>query len=159
FVTNETLAATLVTISLYLVLRLLGTRNPSTAQFAWLGLCLGAAMLSKATALLIVLPVFVVVGGRMILERESSSGWLGKLATMSAVFLLACGWQYLRIWYHFGTPLLGNWDAAAGFSWWQDPGYHAAADYLRFGQALVAPLFSGFSTFADGIYSTLWGDG
>src|SRR5205823_1505357 len=26
-------------------------------------------------------------------------------------------------------------------------------------KSLVAPLFSGFSTFADGIYSTLWGDG
>ncbi|TMP92486.1 MAG: tetratricopeptide repeat protein [Verrucomicrobia bacterium] len=33
------------------------------------------------------------------------------------------------------------------------------ADYLRFGRSLVNPLFSGFAGFADGIYSTLWGDG
>src|SRR5262249_37347706 len=31
--------------------------------------------------------------------------------------------------------------------------------YLRFGRSLVNPLFSGFAGFADGIYSTLWGDG
>ena len=38
------------------------------------------------------------------------------------------------------------------------PGYHTAVDYLRFGRSLVHPLFSGFAGFADGIYSTLWGD-
>ena len=55
--------------------------------------------------------------------------------------------------------MVGNWDAASGFPWWQDPGFHSAADYFRFGKSLVAPLFSGFWSFADGIYSTLWGDG
>src|SRR5207244_6087389 len=38
------------------------------------------------------------------------------------------------------------------------PGYHTATDYLRFGRSLAHPLFSGFAGFADGIYSTLWGD-
>ena len=47
----------------------------------------------------------------------------------------------------------------SGFTWWQDPGYHTAADYVRFGRSLVDPVFSGFAGFADGIYSTLWGDG
>jgi tetratricopeptide (TPR) repeat protein len=70
-----------------------------------------------------------------------------------------CGWQYARIWLRFGNPLLGNWDVVSGFTWWQDPGYHTAGDYLRFGRSLVHPLFSGFAGFADGIYSTLWGDG
>ena len=69
-----------------------------------------------------------------------------------------CGWHYTRIWLKFGTPLLGNWDVVSGFTWWQDPGYHTAADYLRFGRSLLHPLFSGFAGFADGIYSTLWGD-
>jgi len=41
----------------------------------------------------------------------------------------------------------------------RSPGYHTTADYLRFGRSLVNPLFSGFAGFADGIYSTLWGDG
>jgi hypothetical protein len=68
-----------------------------------------------------------------------------------------CGWHYARIWLRFGTPLLGNWDVVS--AWWQDAGYHTMADYLRFGHSLVNPLVSGFAGFADGIYSTLWGDG
>jgi tetratricopeptide (TPR) repeat protein len=70
-----------------------------------------------------------------------------------------CGWYYARIWLKFGTPLLGNWDIISGFTWWQDPGYHTAADYFRFGRSLVTPLFSGLAGFGDGLYSTLWGDG
>jgi tetratricopeptide (TPR) repeat protein len=76
-----------------------------------------------------------------------------------AACVAVCGWYYGRIWLKFGTPLLGNWNAMTGFTWWQDPGYHTAAYYLRFGRSLITPLFSGFAGFADGIYSTLWGDG
>src|SRR4030095_1224432 len=76
-----------------------------------------------------------------------------------AICVVVCGWQYARIWIRFGTPVVGNWDVISGFSWWQAPGYHTAVDYLRFGRSLVHPLFSGFAGFADGIYSTLWGDG
>src|SRR5207249_4305663 len=74
-------------------------------------------------------------------------------ATVATATLYAC-LRLLKI----GTPLLGNWDVVSGFTWWQDPGYHTATDYLRFGRSLVHPLFSGFAGFADGIYSTLWGD-
>jgi tetratricopeptide (TPR) repeat protein len=80
------------------------------------------------------------------------------LGLLVAICFVVCGWQYARIWVRFGTPLVGNWDVISGFSWWQAPGYHTAVDYLRFGRSLVHPLFSGFAGFADGIYSTLWGD-
>src|SRR5262249_53362225 len=83
---------------------------------------------------------------------------LWNLGVLLAICFAVCGWHYARIWLRFGTPLLGNWDVISGFIWWQDPGYHTAADYLRFGRSLVHPLFSGFAGFADGIYSTLWGD-
>src|SRR5207244_10008275 len=49
-------------------------------------------------------------------------------------------------------------DVVSGFTCWQVAGYHTATDYLRFGRSLVHPLFSGVAGFADGIYSTLWGD-
>ena len=158
FVTNETLAATMVTASVYLALRLLATKNPSTSQYAWLGLCLGAAMLSKATALLAVFTIFLVLTARLLLQRVPVAVWIRRIGVMSAVFLIVCGWQYLRIWLRYGNPFLGNWDAASGFLWWQDPGYHTVLDYVRFGTSLVAPFFSGLWSFADGIYSTLWGD-
>lgn len=159
YVTNETLAATLATASIYLGLRLLRTKDPSVSQFALLGLCLGAALLAKATALLVVLPLFLALAIKLFSQRAPMATWLRQFGALFVVVLATCGWHYARIWHHFGTPLVGNWDVAAGFSWWQDPGFHIASDYTQFGKSLVAPLFSGFWSFADGIYSTLWGDG
>lgn len=159
YVTNETLAATLATASIYLGLRLLRTKDPSVSQFAWLGLCMGAALLTKATALLVVFPLFLAVIVRLFAQRAPVALWLRHFGTLCAVVLATCGWHYARIWHHFGTPVVGNWDVAAGFLWWQDSGFHTASDYVRFGRSLVTPLFSGFGSFADGIYSTLWGDG
>jgi tetratricopeptide (TPR) repeat protein len=43
--------------------------------------------------------------------------------------------------------------------WWQDPGYHTAGYFTRFGRALVDPLFSGLGSFGDGLYSTMFADG
>lgn len=59
----------------------------------------------------------------------------------------------------FGDPFVGNWDAAAGVAWWQDPGYRTAQDYLRFGESLTRPVFAAFHSCPDALYSTLWGDG
>src|SRR5262249_56792870 len=84
--------------------------------------------------------------------------WLRAFGVTILAILVTCGWHYLRIWEHFGTPIVGNWEPVLGFSWWQDPGFHTAGDYFRFGQSVSAPFFSGFNGFADGIYSTLWGD-
>jgi tetratricopeptide (TPR) repeat protein len=159
YVTNEILAATLATTTLYLCLRLLKSDTPRASQFAWLGLALGAAMLAKATAILLLPIVIVAISCKLAYRRAPIGPSLGNLGVLLAICFIVCGWQYARIWLRFGTPLLGNWDVLSGFTWWQDPGYHTSADYLRFGRSLVSPLFSGFAGFADGIYSTLWGDG
>jgi len=157
-VTNETLGALLITASLYLGLRLLRSHEPSLAQFAWLGLSLGAALLAKATALLLIPPLAVALIVKTADRRAPVSAWTRGFAVLAAVFLAVSGWHYARIWRAFGHPFLGNWEAASGFSWWQDPGFHTAVDYARFGRSFVSPLFSGLWSFADGIYSTLWGD-
>jgi tetratricopeptide (TPR) repeat protein len=159
YVTNEMPAATLATATLYLCLRLLKSDAPRASQFAWLGFALGAAMLTKATGILLLPIVIAAVAGKLVAARSPIATSLQNLAALLAICFAVCGWHYARIWMRFGTPLLGNWDVVSGFTWWQDPGYHTAADYLRFGRSLVHPLFSGFAGFADGIYSTLWGDG
>src|SRR5438477_3025723 len=158
YVTNEMLAATLATATLYVCLRLLKSDTPRVSQFAWLGFTLGAAMLAKATTVLL-LPIAIgAIAGKLAYARARLAISLRNLGLLFAICLTVCGWHYARIWLRFGTPLLGNWDVVSGFTWWQDPGYHTATDYLRFGRSLVHPLFSGFAGFADGIYSTLWGD-
>src|SRR5262245_4966271 len=159
YVTNEMLAATLATATLYSCLRLLKTDTPRPSQFVWVGMALGAAMLAKVTALLLLPLVIAAIAGNLIAVRVPMVTSLRNVGLLLAVCFTICGWHYVRVWSNAGTPLVGNWDIASGFTWWQDSGYHTAADYLRFGRSLVNPFFSGFAGFADGIYSTLWGDG
>jgi tetratricopeptide (TPR) repeat protein len=158
YVTNEMLAATLATAALYLCLRLLKSDAPRALQFAWVGLALGAAMLAKATGVLLLPIVLAAIAGKLFAARAQIVVALRNLVLLLAVCFAVCGWYYARIWLKFGTPLVGNWDVISGFSWWQDPGYRTLTDYLRFGRSLVDPLFSGFAGVADGVYSTLWGD-
>jgi tetratricopeptide (TPR) repeat protein len=158
YVTNEVLAATLATAALYLCLRLLNSEVPRASQFAWLGVALGATILAKVTGILLLPIVIAAIAGRLRSARAPIAIAVRNLGLLVAICFVVCGWQYARIWVRFGTPLVGNWDVISGFQWWQAPGYHTAVDYLRFGRSLVHPLFSGFAGFADGIYSTLWGD-
>ena len=158
YVTNEMLAATLATTTLYLCLRLLKSEVPRASQFAWVGVALGATILTKVTGVLLLPIVIAAVAAKLRGARTSITIAVRNLGLLVAICFVVCGWHYARIWVKFGTPLVGNWDAISGFSWWQAPGYHTALDYLRFGRSLVHPLFSGFAGFADGIYSTLWGD-
>jgi len=158
YVTNEMLAATLATITIYFALRLCGN-DRRMSQYIWVGLFMGAAMLTKATGLLLVPIVVAAIISKLVVEQLPTRIWLRNLGVVLGICFAVCGWHYIRIWLRFGTPLLGNWDVASGFAWWQEPGYRMAADYIRFGRSLVSPLFAGLAGFADGIYSTLWGDG
>jgi tetratricopeptide (TPR) repeat protein len=158
YVTNETLAATLASVSIYLGIRVLTTERSSVWEFLALGIAVGASMLAKATDLLLIPPLLGAVGIKLLRQRASILEWTRTFGVIVAAMLIVCGWHYVRIWSHFGTPIVGNWDPILGFPWWQDPGFHVTSDYFRFGQSLVTPVFSSFNGFADGIYSTLWGD-
>jgi Tfp pilus assembly protein PilF len=158
YVTNEVCAATFATASIYLALRVLILTRVAVWHLLALGICVGAAMLAKATTLLLIPPLFGALAIKLLQQRAAILDWLRTFGITIAAIVLTCGWHYFRIWRHFGKPIVGNWDPVLGFPWWQDPGIHTAADYFRFGQALVAPMFSGFNGFTDGIFSTLWGD-
>ena len=158
YVTNETLAATLVSAAIYFALRVFKSEAPSPWLFLALGIFTGAAMLAKATSVLLLLPLLGALVMKPPQERARRPQWFRAFGIFAASAFAVCGWHYIRIWRHFGKPIVGNWEAAIGFPLWQDPGFHTSGDYFRFGRALFTPLYSGFNGFADGIYSTLWGD-
>jgi tetratricopeptide (TPR) repeat protein len=168
YVSNEGLAAALVSACVLLTLRMLKQERVTWKGCAGLGLCLGAALLTKSTALLAVPAVFGALLWKTwltprVVTSDTGTPWaaLGIPQMLLALIICAavCGWHYGRLWAQYGTPLIGVWDPRLGVSWWQDDGYRTSAFYLRFGAVLAHPWFSSFKGFSDGIYVTLWGDG
>lgn len=165
YVTNEPLAALGVTVALALALKA-GRASRPAGPAAGAGVALGLALLTKFSALLAVPIVLGLLwhgeghgAKRVHLGRGDRAARLSPALLAALVAGLICAWHYLRVWKHFGRPLVGNWDLEAWTQWWQDPGYRTARDYLRFGSVFVQPWFSGFRGFWDGLYATLWGDG
>ncbi len=162
YVTNEPLAAALATATLYQTLRLLRRENISLRAWAGLGFCMGAALLAKASAVLLLPPIVGALFFRFRQEGlppfRSRSMFFGA-ATALAISAVICGGHYGRMWIQYGNPLTGNWDPKVAIPWWQDNGYQSWGYFLRFGVSLTYPWFSGLHGFADGVYSTLWGDG
>jgi tetratricopeptide (TPR) repeat protein len=156
--TNETLAGLLVSASVYLALRIVTGRTGSWRSYNVLGLLLGAALLTKATAILAAPFIILALARQLACERASAAKWATTLGSMVVIAVLTCSWHYLRV-SRFGSPLVGGSDPVTGLFWWQDDGYRTVSYFLRFGESLIRPLFSVTASFLDGLYSTLWGDG
>ena len=158
YVTNEMLAATLATTTLYLCLRLLKSEVPRAWQFAMAWSSAWRDDPGKGYR-------YFAIANRDYCGRRQTP-WRANADHNRSAQPRAAGCDLFRclrlalcahlgeVWYAAGWQLgRDQW-----VPWWQAPGYHTAVDYLRFGRSLVHPLFSGFAGFADGIYSTLWGD-
>ena len=155
---NETLSALLVSASLYFALRIAKTGPATWKSYCVLGLSIGAALLTKATAVLVVPFIVLVLARQLVCERAPVARWAGALGSMLLVAVLICSSHYIRV-SRYGSPLVGGSDPVTGVSWWQDDGYHTISYFARFGEKRVHPLFSATASFFDGLYSTLWGDG
>ena len=160
YTTNETLAALFVTASLCVGLHLLRSGQPWRGWYAVLGIALGLALLSKASAVLAAPVILGVLAARLALLRERRPGvWLDAVGAPLLICLLLGGWHYWKLWVDYGNPFIGKWDPHFGAPWWQAKGFQTPGYFLSFGASLVRPFFSGLQGFWDGLYSTLWGDG
>jgi hypothetical protein len=159
YTTNEILAAMLGTASLCLALKCLQTEIPSVRQCAALGVALGAACLTKASAIVLLPVVFAALAVRLIAGRKYSPKiWVRTVGLVLVTILVVSGWHYARLWIGFGSPLAGNWTSGVFSPWWQQPGYLTPGYFLSYGRSLTAPFYSGYHGFWDALHSTLWGD-
>lgn len=161
YFSNEALHATLAGAALCSVVGLLCAERTGTAALVGAGALLGAAILAKFTALVLVPIALFFVAWRAFASPE---GTMGRATRQALPLLLAValvgGWFYLHTYLEHGTPLLGNWALPGDDQqWWQQPAFHTPAYFLGFGEALRHPYLSGFHSFWDAIYSTAWGDG
>ena len=160
YVTNETLMTTLASASVYLTLRLLMQPRPSVGLSLLLGGCLGAALLTKLTAVIVVAAVLLTLGGRLVVIRKAAR--LRGLQTV-ALIALSCvavgGWHYARMYRNYGTPFPRQVEDLGSKKFWVAPGYHTWAHLTHFGDVLRQPYFTGLQSFPDAIYSTCFGDG
>ena len=141
--------------------RVVGERELEPRRLAWASVWLGLALLTKYTAWV----AFVVILGFVALRAFGGSPRrpsvrARELAAFLGPALLIAGWYYVRNWIIFGRFLVPNWDLPGPKrTWWSPPGFHSLEYYLSFGESLSEPFYSSFSSFWDGLYSTLWGDG
>ena len=165
YVTNETAFSLLVSAAFFCALRILcadddpsGARTPSFRASVLLGVFAGGAMLAKLSALIFLPVLFAALLAHLLSQRESTLiAWLKVLVVPIAVCLLVCGWYWWPVW-NEGGPYANSSRWGYGTGWWQQDGYRTLGYYFRFGQTLAHPLYAGFHSFWDGLYSTLWGD-
>jgi hypothetical protein len=158
---NEPLSGLLSGAAIVTALALLDMRSweDSRRQVLRVGFLLGLALLTKVTAVLLLLPMIFF----MVWSLRAHGHGARRTAVAVVLFLsaatLVSGWYYARNWVTLGQPFLGGWDSARSIVWWQDPGYRTPEQLFGFGEALLHPIYAGTVSFLDAIYSTLWADG
>ncbi len=157
---NEPLAALLSALAIYLGLKLYlrSSRGPSAWEALLLGAVLGSAILAKVTPLLLVLPLAALVLWTSWRADPEAARALSRTGAFGAVCAVVAGWYFVRNWLLMGRPFIGGWEGRPNLQWWQDPGYRVSQDFIRFGHALLRPIYSSIYGFWDGLYSTLWLD-
>lgn len=157
---NESMHAAWISAALFVATRILVCERARRSDLVWLGGLLGAALLTKFTAVALAPLILAFVLAKLALlearpAREVAiiaAAWVAGMTAMS-------GWVYARNLWHFGDPLVWNLDVPGAASWWLQPGFHTPGWLLSFGDGMRHPVFAGFASFWDGLYSTFWGDG
>lgn len=158
-VTNEPLAGLLGAGTILMTTRLIDGRSIVSARYcSGLGLLWGLAVLAKVSGLVLAPVIALCFAWWIYAERPRPTTAVARAGILTAVFLLTCGWFFVRNELLYGKPFMGGWDPQIGYTWWQFPGYRTLAQYMSFGRALHYPLFAATASPWDGLYATLWSD-
>jgi len=161
--TNENLCTLMAALVFLALGGLRGRRIESLRAAAGVGLLLGAALLSKVSAVLLVVPVgtaYLLRGAAQLRAGHRSAAWraLGRLGAVLAAASLVSGWFFARTFARFGKPIVGNWDAASGQEWWQLPGFQTLGSYLPDLGLFRRPFFAGLDSVWSGFLASWAGD-
>lgn len=161
---NEPLAGILTSLLVLWQIKYIQSKGPpSRERLIVAGFLAGLALLTKTSALLIVILLLLTIplkgfyrtkdGDNQIIETTKA------IITVSITAFLVCGWYYIRNIIVLGAPFIGGWDSARKIVWWQDPGFRTLEQFTNFGECLLYPIFSSFAGVWDSLYSTIWMDG
>ncbi|HEY5912946.1 MAG TPA: tetratricopeptide repeat protein [Verrucomicrobiae bacterium] len=158
YVTNEILAAGLMCATLFFILKLVTREAGSIFTFMALGLCFGLALLSKVTAIILG-PLFIaVLIYKWYKAKPGASRW--SPPALAVALALSCfGWRSWQLWRESGHWLFCDPRWTYGVSYFQDPGFYTFETLTSFGSCLNHPYYGGLSSWLDGVYSTVYGDG
>ncbi len=160
-ISNENLLTVMVAVFFWVFSCLSRARDGYLWWASALGACLGLALLSKVSGLLLIVPMSCFLGLKF-LARLNSTG--GARRELQAGFLCSCaalavsGWYYGYVWWRLGSPVVGNWDPSSGQVWWQLPGLRSLNDYIPSLAPLKSPFFAGLHDVWSGLWSTMAGD-
>lgn len=136
---------------------------PGREQLIMAGFLAGLALLTKTSALLIVMLLVLTILLKGFLNLSNRDNQITEttrsIITISITAFLVCGWYYIRNIIVLGAPFIGGWDSARKIVWWQDPGFRTLEQFKNFGECLLYPIFSSFAGVWDSLYSTIWLDG
>ena len=160
YVTNEPLAGLFATIAFYLCLRALRAEKENIYLYLGIGAAMGLAMLTKVSFLLAA-PLFPAALGLRLMagKNHPPRDWLRSLGLIVFACLVVCGLVLRLIWAQFGKPIVGELGIKLPIGLVARSRFTNERLYFSFGHSLISPLFSESHSFADGFYSTLWGDG
>lgn len=151
---NEPMSGLFIAASVMAAYKLLTSPGRPLRGAATLGVFTGLALLSKVSIALL-LPGFSVMVVYAIARSEGFKKAAAGLGVYAGVAFLVSGWYYIRNWVVLGRFFVGGWENV----WSQDPGYRTMGQFLRFGESLHRPIYSGINSFWDSIYSSMWSDG
>ncbi len=159
YFSNKSFQTFWTSLALYLAVRAIYARPLRASALLGIGLAAGGALLSEYTGWFFLPWIGVAVA--ISVWRIHGRGFGHALAQTSAMLGIAfaiAGWFYVRNWLHYGDPWVWNTTLPGSKVWWMQPGFHTAAYYTSFGEALQYPYFSGFRSFWDGIYASFFAD-
>ncbi|MBM4271316.1 MAG: phospholipid carrier-dependent glycosyltransferase [Deltaproteobacteria bacterium] len=164
FAGNEPLAGCLSGAVVLITVRILSAHStPSMFDLLALGLCLGCAILTKVSSLLLVVPVVIFLSLHIAFKNESQARGMARavkaLGFVFGMVIVVSGWYFIRNWIEVGQVIIGGWESSRNIVWWQDPGFRTPHHFFTFGETLFYPVYSAVVGFWDGLYSTLWVDG